>query len=444
MTDVFSLATTSAADRQPPVPAPTASPYPYHQIHIKGQVVDGNEQDDEGEIACICAYTDDDGNTIQCDSCLKWQHIACYYPPPAPVPDETQKHYCLDCQPRELDARKATERQRKILEQRTVLNTVRRPVKSHKKKVKDSPTLTAQVNGLNSERQGHLYTHDRKSASPRDQPPPAKRPKTNHRTSNSVSNIPGRKRAGTAANNAQASPSKSPEYNGVTVVPFYSDEFLQLYDPQSPQVDVDTNIMSNLDISNDLSKWLTDSEALSEVTNGLSPGEVFKRWDSRLEDIPGTPEVDQEWVEDTRFSPSGVSAKWIRLVVQDQLAPGTLLGELRGRIGKVEDYYHDPDSRWKSLRHPEPCAFFHPQLPICIDARQEGSKFRYVRRSCNPNVELATIITEGTEYHFCFMAKRDIMPGEEVTVAWQIPEIVSEKIKDSLAQSQNFHAGVKV
>lgn len=445
MTDALSLATASAADRRQSVSASPVPPYHNHHLPASNSVA---EEEDDGEIACICAYSDDDGNTIQCDKCYRWQHILCYYPPPAEVPmGEDEKHFCIDCSHRELDARKATERQRKVLEQRNGINGIKRPqAKSHKKKQKDSPPTvpTPQINGWSADRHSHLHGHERKSASPRDLPPPSKRPKTSHRASNSISQPAGRKRNGTNSLNPR-SDSKTPEPDSTPgpIIPFYSEEFLQLFQPQSPQVDTATNLMNNIAITNSLSEWLHDSEAVSTATGGLTQGEIFKRWDGLIEDIPGRPKVDVQTVEDHRFASDGYSPRWARLIVEDQIAPGTFIGELRGRIGQREEYLNDPDSRWPVLRHPEPFVFFHPQLPIYIDARQEGSVFRFVRRSCQPNAELQTIITEQTEYHFCFMATKDILPGEEVTVAWQVPDTVSERIKSSLAHSANFQPNVR-
>lgn len=444
MTDALPLATTIPANQRAPLSSADLASN-HHNNSLPSLQTEETADDDDGEIACICAFTGDDGNTIQCDKCLRWQHISCYYPPPKEVPGEDQKHYCTDCVPQDgLDSRKAAERQRRLLDQqRNGVNGVKRPAaKPNKKKVKDSPSLSAQPNGW-PERHSHLQNHDRKSASPRDQPPPAKKPKVSHRSSNSISNPSGRKRAGTVNANPTRSPSKSPELNLSTFIPQYSEEFLHLFQPQSPQVETDTNLMNNIAVTNLLSDWLQVPDAVGRVTGGLTQGEIFKRWDGQMDDIPGRPEVSLEWVEDQRFTSDGMTPRWARLTVEEQIAQGTFIGELRGRVGIKDDYIHESDGRWGILHHPEPFVFFHPQLPICIDARQEGSIFRFVRRSCQPNAELQTIITEGTEYHFCFMAKRDILAGEEVTVAWQVPDTIRDRINSSLATSNNFQPKVR-
>ncbi|GAB7339847.1 hypothetical protein MBLNU457_6382t2 [Dothideomycetes sp. NU457] len=247
----------------------------------------------------------------------------------------------------------------------------------------------------------------------------------------------------TSTSNTQRSPSKSPDNEQRIVIPQYSDDFIHLFHSESPQVDTDTNLMNNIAVTNLLSEWLKDSNAVSKSTGGLTPSDIFKRWDGRMEEIPGRPEVNVQWVEDPRFTQDNMTPRWAQLAVDQDIAPGTLIGELRGRIGQKDDYVNDSDSNWNELRHPEPFVFFHPQLPIVIDARQEGSLFRYVRRSCQPNAELQTIITESTEYHFCFMATKDIQAGEEVTVAWQIPDTIRDKISSSLARANNFESKVK-
>ena len=64
-------------------------------------------------IKCICDYSDDDGNTIYCETCDTWQHIECFYS--GNVEEALRddfSHSCANCKPRILDRRSATERQR--------------------------------------------------------------------------------------------------------------------------------------------------------------------------------------------------------------------------------------------------------------------------------------------------------------------------------------------
>ena len=187
-------------------------------------------EEEDYTIKCICTYADDDGNTVFCESCETWQHIECYYPGHT-VPD---LHFCADCRPRSLDGKRATERQKRLREQSDGGDRKsKRPASSkssHKKKAKPPSTTAEQTNGW--------YKHERhdSSAIARDQPP-AKRPKTGHHTSGSVSSLNGtpklsdsRKRA---FSNGQSypSPTKSPQdHPHPTSIPTYTRDFLELTD----------------------------------------------------------------------------------------------------------------------------------------------------------------------------------------------------------------------
>ncbi|OAG06641.1 uncharacterized protein CC84DRAFT_1257937 [Paraphaeosphaeria sporulosa] len=63
---------------------------------------------ESSKVKCICGSSDDDGNTVLCEICDKWQHIKCYYESAANVPDV---HECADCKPRPVDALRTAETQ---------------------------------------------------------------------------------------------------------------------------------------------------------------------------------------------------------------------------------------------------------------------------------------------------------------------------------------------
>jgi hypothetical protein len=428
MTDIpqplNALAAAAAARQQQPAPHPAAAPppsplsaqpfaapssVPRRQPQVP--TADGAVDEDDGEIICICGMRHDDGFSVQCETCNNWQHMICYYPTEADRPGEHQKHYCFDCQPRWLDSDQARDRQEKQL-RRQVIDSRRPGLKGHRKKQKELPA--AAVNGP------LLPGRDRKSASPRDLPPPAKRPKTAHRPSVGGNQAPtSRKRNGTLTTARSTSPDPSRR-----IIPYYSDEFRRLYSQVAQHVETETNVMNNIAVTNSLSEWLKKPAVVEKDTNGLGQNDIFLRWDGPFEDMPGRPEVALHWEDDARFAEQPEPPRWPCLTVEQDISQRTFIGELRGHIGYKEEYMNDSDSRWSSLRHAEPFVFFHPQLPIYIDARQEGTIFRYVRRSCRPNTEISTIITDGTNYHFCFMATKDLHAGEEITVAWQTDDTI--------------------
>lgn len=391
-------------------------------------------QEDDGQISCICGYADDDGYTVACDSCNRWQHQLCYYPQydDGGLPQDLQ-HYCIDCKFRPIDKEKARTRQREHREKRehaeSLTNGVKRAVsKSHKKKIKEPG---AQTNGWSVDK----IRHDRNSASPRDIAPPAKRPKTSHRTSDSITATSGttsttvptkghsRKRNASTANNRRSS-SRPPDTN----VGQYSAEFLRCY--QDDRWDVaPANLHNSIHVTNALSDWVDLPEDEFRATHGHAKGDLLNRWDGDIEDIPGRACVTVESRQDESVSYGGQHPTWKCLTVEDPVPTGAYIGELKGRIGFKKEYQEETKNRWSRLRHPEPFVFFHPSLPIVIDARDEGTELRYIRRSCHPNVRLQILVTNHVDYHFCFMATQQIDPGMEIAMGWDtndgLPELTN-------------------
>lgn len=432
MTDVASIK--AHADHQPaPVahygPPPPA--YPNGSPALDGAI----EAEESSTIKCICGYSDDDGNTVLCEKCDTWQHIVCYYDNPENVPEV---HECVDCLPRTVNRKTAADKQRQRREQLQTLGErkgrPRTTTKSHKKRQKD-PLGAVQPNGWALQSNNDLqYNNDRKSGSPRDLPPPAKRPKTSHRPSTSiVSQAPAlaptsRKRGGSVLQNGH-SPVKSPVQPEGPIEEF-SLEFMNLYtQPEPPSTD--TNSFTDLRVTNDITSWLNDRDALAEATEGKTPADVFQRIDQSIEEMEQAlgPTLVKQLEKDNVTMAHGLHPQWHFVTVETPVAKEGFIGELKGRIGRKDDYYADPANRWQLLQHPEPFVFFPPHLPIYIDTRHEGTILRYARRSCNPNMEMK-ILTQSPESgaHFCFLATRDIEPGEEVTVGWNISHSIMQQL----------------
>ena len=449
MTDVSSIK--AHADHQP---ASVALYGPQPPAFTNGSpALDGTiEEEESSTIKCICGYSDDDGNTVLCEKCDTWQHIVCYYESAGHVPDV---HECVDCLPRPVDRKSAVEKQRQRRELHNIGERKGRPrttTKSHKKRQKD-PLGTVQPNGWVIQSNNDLhYNSERKSGSPRDLPPPAKRAKTSHRPSNStnvVSQAPAlaapvsRKRGGSVVLNGH-SPVKSPLQPEGPIEEF-SLEFMNLYrQPEPPSTD--TNSFTDLRVTNDIASWLNDRDALAEATDGKTPAEVFKRIDQSIEELETSlaPVLIKQSEEDPGTRAHGLHPQWHFITVETPVAKEGFIGELKGRIGRKEDYYADPANRWQLLQHPEPFVFFPPHLPIYIDTRHEGTILRYARRSCNPNMDMK-ILTQGPESgaHFCFLATRDIEPGEELTVAWNISASIMQQLLKVVANGDIKKEGLR-
>lgn len=416
MTDTFRPTAVTGQDVKP-FSGRIASPDDYAHLAHQQQHPDDIEEEDDGQINCICGFNEDDGNTVACDTCNKWQHIICYYPQYGDsLPDELQ-HWCVECRPeRPVNAQAAHVRQREARAERYALQNgnKRQTSKSHKKKTKDAPGAAA-TNGWPLDKS----RHDRNSASPRDQQPPAKRPKTSHRTSNSTTNplqVPkDRKRNNGSSTNHRRSVSRSPD----ALFPMYSADFIRIY--REDDYNVPHTNVPDIQLYSSMQKWLTNPDECFEVTGGVEPHNVFQRWDGDISIIDGVPSFEiRERRDPTYKTLDGQPAMWRYATVSEPLATHACIGELRGHLTWKGDYIEDPATRWSTLRHPEPFVFLHSQLPICIDARNEGTPVRYIRRSCSPNAELKIIITGPADYHFCFIATRDIEAGEEIAIAWDV------------------------
>lgn len=446
MTDVSSIK--AHADHQPASVAHYGPPPP--AFTNGSPALDGPIEDEESStIKCICGFSDDDGNTVLCEKCDTWQHIVCYYESASHVPDV---HECVDCLPRPIDRKSALEKQRQRRELHNIGERKGRPrttTKSHKKRQKDL-LGTVQPNGWAGHSNNDLqYNHDRKSGSPRDLPPPAKRPKTSHRPSTSiVSQAPAlapasRKRGNSVLLNGH-SPVKSP-VNPEGPIEEFSLEFMNLYRQAEPP-STDTNSFTDLRVTNDIASWLNDRDALAEATDGKTPAEVFQRIDQSIEDMEKSlaPVVIKQTEEDPNTKAYGLHPQWHLITVETPVAKEGFIGELKGRIGRKEDYYNDPVNRWQLLQHPEPFVFFPPHLPIYIDTRHEGTILRYARRSCNPNMDMK-ILTQGPEggAHFCFLATRDIEPGEELTVGWNINSSIMQQLVKVVTNGDIKKEGLK-
>ncbi|KAL4979946.1 hypothetical protein BDW66DRAFT_84274 [Aspergillus desertorum] len=387
---------------------PTTEPFPViaplDSTIVNGAVSDSvpAEEEEPYTIKCICAFEDDDGNTVFCEGCETWQHIECYYH----GRDVPEIHNCVDCEPRHLDGRRATERQRRIREQSDGgdRRAKRSGAKSHKKKVKDHAD---HVNGF----------HQRSESSSRDQPP-LKKTKISHRASGSVSSLPGNM-ALTSDSRKRTAASMSPTKSSGPSIPLYSNEFLHLYDQDHGHADMAGNLFVNLTLAADLASWVKDPISLAQVAHGRSADEIFTRSGAAL-DRSHWPSLSLDSVTDSNTEVDGKHPTWKVLKTQNAVSKDEIVGEITGKIGLLRDYCLDPGNRWQELRHPEPFVFFHPQLPIYIDSRQEGSILRYARRSCRPNVTMKTYITNDVEYHFCFVAKEDIAADSEITATWYL------------------------
>ncbi|KAM0328104.1 hypothetical protein ACHAQA_005507 [Verticillium albo-atrum] len=366
-------------------------------------------------IKCICNFSDDDGNTIYCETCDTWQHIECFYPDSREEAlREDFSHSCADCKPRPLDRQKAIERTRRlkngaVQEEAQDKKPRRPPSKSHKKKPK--PT-DLQLNGH------PVGQENGKHGSPGDHPHPAKKVKASHRPSNSISSQANKRSPSDGSirlNGQPPSPATSPpdlptdfEIHG------YSDRFITLYrnEPEMDPQKTPSNSFSSLATSNTMSLWLREPERMRQET-GESYNDVFQKMPTDIS------KRQQELIVQDKQIPLTPETvlRWKYLTTPAAIGKDVPLIELCGQILFQKDYCADPTNLWEELSSPLPFVFFHPMLPLCIDTRNEMSQARYVRRSCKPNAVLDTYLSN-TEYHFWLVSDRFVAANEQITLPW--------------------------
>ncbi|KAJ1333565.1 [histone H3]-lysine4 N-trimethyltransferase MLL5 [Microdochium nivale] len=367
-------------------------------------------------IKCICGFSDDDGNTIYCETCDSWQHIECFYPNNVQEAyREDFAHSCADCKFRPLDRRRAYEHQSLRLRNVNATETPDRskkrpPSKNHKKKKpaefltngQTNQDLAARPPTENGTAQGH-----RKS-------------KSTHRLSQSVGSKDHKRSPSFSQKSGNPhghppSPATTPPDNYAQdfEIHNYSTGFHDLYKEESDFPIVQTNSFVSLVISNILSLWLRDHDKLKDET-GCDYSDVFNPSSPNVDSEQKPPVVEHKDV----VQETGLPLHWQYLRTSDGVDKDVPLIELNGQIGIQKNYCEDPENRWAELSSPLPFVFFHPMLPIYIDTRKEGSQARYVRRSCQPNAIVDTFLSGGSEYHFWLVSDRAIGPDEEITIPW--------------------------
>ncbi|KAI1878648.1 hypothetical protein JX265_002825 [Neoarthrinium moseri] len=106
-------------------------------VSIPAADLSDSVEEDQYVLKCACGVADDDGNTIYCENCDTWQHIACYYldTDMQEVLSEHFDHSCVDCKPRPIDRQRARSIQQRVKQERDAFHRERDTV--HEDKIKD-------------------------------------------------------------------------------------------------------------------------------------------------------------------------------------------------------------------------------------------------------------------------------------------------------------------
>lgn len=226
-------------------------------------------------------------------------------------------------------------------------------------------------------------------------------------------------------------------------IPYYSDEFLSLYDRDDQFVESKSILNYGVDFVNEIVAWLKDPQILARVADGLSVEDFAKRSEEAM-DRSRWPSLETETITDPTIEINGKHPVHKILKTRDPIEKDDIVGEIFGKLGHVKDYKKLDSNRWEELGHAMPFVFFNRQLDLYIDSRQEGNELRYVRRACEANVNLKIYITNGRQYHFCFVAKKPIPANSEITTMWYFDDsffpadaTVKEEFKDRVVDPKD-------
>lgn len=315
---------------------------------------------DSGVITCICGYDDDDGFTIQCDHCYRWQHAICYGI--RDIETAPDNYLCNACYPRKVDAKRAKRKQQERLQPRGT-----------KKRRKSEDFTETNTSGYESQT-----------------------------TSESQNDTVKRRETFMSAKESYPAvyfPLKTCDFKDK-----YAEMFVEKHNDDDWVISYNKKSFKPIPV---------EVKAYSESSHSR----VFS----------GFPKL-------------GVYIK------QDCLE-GEFIQEYLGEVDFQKKYLLDSRNSYRVWGTTKPKVLFHPHWPLYIDARQSGTLTRYLRRSCHPNVELATIKLNdpSQSVKFVLRALRDIKEGEELHIKWNwdlrhpICQIINgSSTVDSLAEPDKY------
>ncbi|KAG0165880.1 hypothetical protein DFQ28_008178 [Apophysomyces sp. BC1034] len=385
---------------------------------------------DTGAIRCVCNSSDDDGFTIQCERCLVWQHAFCVKIDHSNIPD----HYLCDkCEKKFPDLRRSLELQkhRKDIFLENDPQNIFQPATYEKKRRYSLIDPVIPLKRKEDRPKGRSFSRDKPQFPdihnrPRDEQRPAqpvrqasKKPKLSKRIS-----IP--KRTLRELDSDDDFPhgfSKARLYHG------------------SKEFDATTkNIIKSKFVRqifkearerwSQLGKWKGPPWRDDQPARGLEGARIkdtspFVVMDKTML-LPSIPKTSVHPLSKTLHRTSSLTrnAPGVRKAVfaDIHIPINRYLMEANGEVILKSEYKFDSKNKYVVLGTQRAHVLFYPTLDLCIDGRQIGSETRFIRRSCNPNAELRSIVLphakDDQTIHLGVFTCSDVEKGEEITIGW--------------------------
>lgn len=358
---------------------------------------------DSGIISCICGFSDDDGFTIQCDHCNRWQHAVCYNI--RDIETAPEDHLCNTCQPRKLDSKRA---RRKQVERLQRLNGNKSSSSLHRGG-KSSSASNDKSRGSNSNRASMTDDND------------------NERLKGTESNNTSGDNNNSRNNNEENGADTYLEETGE------AEEATEDSSGKRREREEEVAAINDVKRKRDNASFLSAKEAYSALYLPIETYEFKDKYVKMFIDKHN----DDDWVipfNKKVFEPLLTEVKPYAELNNSKVFPGfaklglymaqdcsrnDFICEYMGEVDFQKSYLMDPRNHYRIWGTTKPRVLFHPHWPIHIDARLCGNVARYMRRSCTPNVELATIRMPVTnELKFVLRATKDIETGDEIQADW--------------------------
>lgn len=346
---------------------------------------DADDQTDEDIIRCVCDDSSDDGFTIQCESCEDWQHASCVNIKKSKIPE----HYICERCTRKLKRPPSESRRPGSSETDTKKGNSKYMHKPSFLKLISRHAIDKKVRPIKNTKK-RIYRQDSDEDDGANQTTPKK---ISRKKFTSLSRC------------------------------VFSEKLVE-----DLLIEVHRQWMeSNKPIGKNKHKI----QPVATSTNAATTSAAAKRLESIvvMESNLLLPSIPKASVRPLRKSLRG---SFIQNQKDPSIGKGVFadihipkhryLMEVTGELVKKSDYKNEASNNFMELGAPLAHVFFYRALDICIDARYAGNEARYVRRSCNPNSEVKSIIlpndSDDQTIHMGIYTSEEVDRGEEITIGW--------------------------
>lgn len=322
---------------------------------------------DSGLISCVCNYDHDDGFTIQCDYCNRWQHASCMgIESMDNVPDD---YLCNICQPRDIDARRAKIIQTKFLNQSKKKN-------SNKRSASVDPEND--VSGSSKEREKEKDSKEKDFKEAKD-------------SKDSKDSKP------------KPKPKENPYNKNLDDTEIIVPDEEHLYDVTYYEIEdyeYEDEIIEN---------YVKDVRNFDKIKNIIKLSN--KEFNSMKAEL-----FTKNYSETNIKKFNGIFR--LGLYSDDSIQPNEIISEYVGVVCSKFKYIENSRNKYKLIGVEKPQVVFLDDLPILIDSRMSGNLTRFIRRSCRPNCVIKPVIVGKSAVKFVLVATKAIKSQTELTIPW--------------------------